>query len=523
MAELPTPDDAPDATWTPDVKSAAGPLPVAQRYWVILPLLIVFYPIGLYLLIRRPRGGALRKALIAIVALPAFVLMGLLALRPYWAFDGGMVFFLDFGEGGRQSSIVAAHRARQSRATLDGSSRAYTDLWYPAFRGPNRDGVIPGNFIALDWEAHPPREKWREPVGEGWSSFSIGYGNAYTLEQRFDNEAITCYDIGTGVEKWACEYRARFTEDLGGDGPRSTPTLHDHRVYALGAEGHLTCVDAETGKQRWQHQVNADFNAENLQWAMSGSPLIYGDTVIVTNSGKGAGSVIAYKLDDGSLAWSSDVGQQAYSSPVAAEIAGREQLLNLAAFNLNGLDPVSGEKLWSYEFGTGMGITASEPIVIGGSRIFVSAGYGVGGAMVEIRHADSAWTTETLWANARMKNKFSSSVYFDGYLYGLDERVLACLDAANGERKWKGGRYNYGSLLLVQGHLLVLGEEGELALVEATPDAYREAGRIQLFNDKTWNNPVLVGGLLFARNNREMVCYDLRPGATTGAQSRPAQ
>lgn len=486
-------------------------MPLIERYLLILPALILLYPVGLVLLARRTKGGVLRKSIIALATLPLFALTLLLALRPYWAFDGGMAFSLDFGEGGKQSSIVAQHRTAHHADKPTRKSSEFDNLWYPAFRGPNRDGVIPGNFIATEWAKHPPRELWRQPVGEGWSAFSIGYGNAYTLEQRFGNEAITCYDIATGFEKWACEYPARFTEDLGGDGPRSTPTLHDGRVYALGAEGHLTCVDAQTGKQIWQHKINKEFDADNLQWALSGSPYVFGDNVIVTNSGKGGGSLIAYRLSDGKLAWSSDVGQQSYSSPVVERIAGRDQLLNLAAFNFNSLDPLTGKLLWSFEFGTSIGITASQPVMVSEDQVFISAGYGIGCALLEVKSKSDTWTAEPLWTNVRMKNKFTSSVYYEGHLYGLDERVLTCIDAATGDRKWKGERYNYGSLLLVQGHLLVLGEEGELALVEATPDSFKEVSRIQLFHDKTWNNPALVDGLLFARNHREMACYDLRP------------
>lgn len=495
--------------------------PWSQRFVLIGPALILLYPVGVLLLIGRRGSSALVKTSVAIATLPLFALVTLVLLRPYWAFDGGMEqFWFDFSKGGRHSSIVAAHRETQRSQKQSVVAGEFDTLWFPAFRGPHRDGVVPGDSIALDWKAHPPREMWRQPVGDGWSSFAIGYGNAYTLEQRFGNEAITCYDIKTGVEKWACEYPARFTEELGGDGPRSTPTLHEDRVYALGAEGHLTCADAHSGKRIWQHQINEEFGADNLHWAMSASPYIHGNTVIVTNSGKGGGSVIAYALSDGKLAWTSDLGQQSYSSPVVADLAGRKQLLNLAGFFFKGLDPTNGKELWSYPFGTELGITGSQPIVIDENRVFISAGYGLGCAMLRIEQQDGGFAVDALWSNIRMKNKFSSSVYHDGHLYGLDERVLTCLNAETGERKWKGGRYNYGSLLLARGHLLVLGEEGELALVKASPDEHNEIARIQLFNDKTWNNPALVGGLLFARNHREMVCYDLRPVSPTDT-SRP--
>lgn len=482
-----------------------------HRWFVLLPSLALLYPLGLFLLFHRPGMSRARRWGVALLTLPLFLLFTAYLLRPYVAFDGGMQrVWLDFRKAGRQAQVVARHRSQSPTPSVNPDASAFASLWYPAFRGEHRDGHVTGGApIALDWAANPPRERWRIPVGDGWSSMSIGYGRLYTLEQRGGEEAVTCYDAETGTELWVHAYPARFVEELGGDGPRSTPTLHDGRVFAVGAEGHFTCLDARTGRRIWQRHINRDFGAKNLYWAMSGSPFVYGETVIVTNSGVGGGSIIAYTMD-GDVAWTSDVGQQTYSSPVVETVAGVPHLLNLAAEALNGVDPVDGTKLWSVPFGTELGITASQPLVIDGSRIFVSAGYGAGCKMVRIDRSAAGFVPAELWSSVRMKNKFSSSVYHEGHLYGLDERVLACVDATTGALRWKGGRYNYGSLLLVQGHLLVLSEEGDLVLVRATPDSHDEVGRVQILHDKTWNNHVLVGGILFARNHREMVCHDLR-------------
>ncbi len=458
------------------------------------------------------------------VTLPVFMVLSLIALKDYWEFGGGMTlrsFRLDFSRGSAQDKIVEAHRQMQrskasgssgTSATSDArSSEMLRTLSWPSFRGERRDGIVrDGVAISADWTAHPPIELWRQPVGEGYSSFVIGRGLLYTIEQRRGREAVVCYDAGTGMERWKHDYPARFREVLGGDGPRATPTLDGDRLYSLGAEGELVCLDALTGRLVWTRNILEEFGASNLQWGMSASPLVVDDRVIVTNSGVVGGSIMAYRKSDGERLWQRDVGQQAYSSPIFVTLLSRPMVLNLAAFHLNGLDASTGELLWSFPWRTGMGISCSQPLAVDDSRVFISVGYGVGSAMVRLEETSGRIEARAEWTSIRMKNKFTSSVIHDGSIYGLDETILACLDIDTGELRWKGGRYGYGSVLLVGDHLIVSGEYGELTLVEATPAEHREIGRIQILEGKTWNNPALAGGLLFARNHKEMVCYDLR-------------
>lgn len=495
--------------------------PWFDRWWIIVPALVLLYPLGLVLVMKRPTPFW-RRAASAILALPAFVLVVLVLLRPYWEFDGAMKRFrLDFSAGSRQFARVEKHRESQkSQGTaVPAPSSEFLALSWPHFRGPNRDGIVPDGIIETDWTANPPRERWRQPVGEGYSSFSIGGGRAFTLEQRRDNEVIVCYDLASGREIWTHAYPAYFREGLGGDGPRATPTLHDGMVYSLGAEGDMVCVRQADGGLVWRREILGEFGAQNLQWAMSASPLIEGDKVIVTNSGTPGPSIFALDKRTGKTIWQAEVGQQSYSSPVPAVLAGRRQILNLAGMYLNGIDPVDGALLWRFAFGTSIQISVANPLVLEGDRVFVAAGYGKGAAMVKIESGDGALTATELWANVRMKNKFSTSVVHDGHIYGLDEDILACLDADTGERKWKGGRYGYGSLLAVGDHLLVLGEDGTLVLLMATSERHTEIASLRILeHDKVWNNHVLVGGMLLARNHREMVCYDLRPKAPTLAR-----
>lgn len=489
-----------------------------EQRWVIFLSLLLLYPLGVVLQARNPRTAWWRKIAGAVVMAPAFGLLALLALKPFWDFEGGMRslrdFSLDFGRLTRPSTLEEHRRSQKNdspyvlQISPDDAKLSWTD-----FRGPRRDGVYDRIDLAMDWQSHPPRELWRQPVGGGYASFVVGGGRAYTIEQRRTREAVTCYELVTGRELWAYEYDASFEETLGGDGPRATPTLVGGRVYSLGAAGHLHCLNATSGQVVWQRNILREFHQENLSWGLAGSPLVIDGKVLVTNSGQADPSVLAYDSATGNLLWKTGAGVQAYNSLSVMMLAGRRQVLNLAATSLNALDPASGEILWSFPWATSMGINCSQPLEVGADRIFLSSGYGKGCALVKIETANGKLQTREIWSNTRMKNKFNSSVVSDGYAYGLDEGVLCCVELETGDRPWKGGKYGYGSVVLAQGHLIVMSDDGRLAVVEATPKEYREKGSIRVFDDRTWNNFALIGGRLLARNHIEMALLDLR--ATT--------
>jgi outer membrane protein assembly factor BamB len=347
---------------------------------------------------------------------------------------------------------------------------------------------------------------WRQPIGGGYASFVIAQGRAFTIEQRRHQEVATAYDMSTGREIWAHGWDAEFQESLGGDGPRATPTWHEGRVYALGAAGELRCLDAATGKRLWSRNILTDNHAENLQWGMSNAPLIVDDKVIVLPGGPAGQSVVAYNKLTGEPVWKALDDRQAYTSPMLVTLAGKRQILVVAARRAMGLTVDNGTLLWEYPWKTEYDINSAQPIILGPNRVFLSAGYGHGSAVIEI--AGDGKVSE-IWVNNRMKNKFSSSVLFEGNIYGFDEAIFACIDAASGELKWKGGRYGYGQVLLAGGNLIITTETGEVALVKATPEAHRELSRFEAVSGKTWNNPAISDGLLLVRNTTEMACFRL--------------
>jgi outer membrane protein assembly factor BamB len=220
--------------------------------------------------------------------------------------------------------------------------------------------------------------------------------------------------------------------------------------------------------------------------------------------------VVAYDRRNGERVWSALDERQAYSSPMIATLAGRRQLLVFAGSRLVGLDPKGGALLWSYPWTTTSDINVAQPLVVGPNRVFVSSAYGVGAAVIEIAETEGRFTVSEVWRNVRMKNKFTSSVLHEGFIYGLDESILACVNADTGEQMWKGGRYGYGQIVLASGRLIVLTEDGDLALVAASPDGHQELGRFNALSGKTWNHPAVAEGRLFVRNLQEMAAFDLR-------------
>jgi outer membrane protein assembly factor BamB len=387
------------------------------------------------------------------------------------------------------------------------SAHAARNYW-TNFRGPNRDGRYEEMEVLTTWPAQGLPPLWKQPVGVGYASFVIADRRAYTIEQRRGKEVVAAYDVETGRELWTQSWNAAFTEETG-DGPRATPTWDDGRLYALGATGEFRCLDAKTGAVIWGKNILSDNRAQNLPWAMAASPLIVDDKVIVQPGGSAGNSVVAYNKLTGALVWKALSDRQAYVSPMLVTLAGRRQIVTVSASEVVGLVPEDGSLLWSYPWGTEMGINVSQPIIVDKNRFFISSGYGKGAALVEVAGSGKSFTARTVWENINMKNKFNSSVLHQGYVYGLDEGILTCVDVNTGERKWKGGRYGYGQVLLAGGNLIVMTDAGELVLVRATPDQFSEVARFKALEGKTWNYPAMSNGLLFVRNATEMAAYNI--------------
>ena len=405
-------------------------------------------------------------------------------------------------------SIAPATSASPTGTSSEVDSAHVTRNYWTSFRGPNRDGRYDEMEVLTAWPAQGPPLLWKEPVGLGFASFVVADKRAYTIEQRRGKETVAAYDVDTGRELWTQSWNAEY-DDSTGDGPRSTPTWDDGRIYALGATGEFRCLDAKTGAVIWGKNILSDNQAKNLQWAMAASPLIVDDKVIILPGGSANNSVVAYNKMTGAPVWKSQSDRAAYVSPMLVTLAGRRQIIVVSAARAFGLEPGNGSLLWSYGWDTDMGINVAQPIMVDANSFFISSGYGKGGALVEVTGSGNAFSARTIWGNINMKNKFNSSVLHQGYVYGLDEGILSCVDVRTGERKWKGGRYGYGQVLLAGNQLIVSTDTGELVLVRAIPDQFSEVSRFQAIEGKTWNYPAIAGGRLLVRNGNEMAAYNI--------------
>ncbi len=430
-------------------------------------------------------------------------------------FSGDMVPTFDFRWMQDRMAALEEHRTR-SETTLKLPDLTQVEISGEdilEYRGPHRDGIEPGPALARDWTKVPPKLLWKQPVGGGYASFLAVGPVLVTIEQRRDKEAVVAYDADTGAERWVYEYPALFSETLGGDGPRGTPTFHDGKIYALGATGQLTAIDFASGKEIWQVNILSENECGNLDWGMSGSPLIY-DGVVVVNPGDQKGTeasraIVAYDLVDGKRRWAAGRAKSSYASPMLVTLGGAQQVLIFDGVGVAGCDPTDGREWWRFPWKSDFDINAAQPVVLDEERVLITSATGT--ALLRVTADGDKWAVDQVWQSRRMKGGYASPIAREGYLYGLDGSILACLDLANGKLKWKdrSGQFGHGQILLRDDLLLVLGEAGELALVEASSEKFNELGRIQAVEGKTWNVPVLVGNRIYVRNHLEMAAYEL--------------
>jgi len=401
------------------------------------------------------------------------------------------------------ASAAATFAARKT------PEKAVPAAYWTDFRGPNRAGVYAQTEIETAWPASGLPRLWKQPIGAGYASFTVGEGRAYTIEQRREQEAITAYEVKSGRELWAFTYPSSFDEVLGGMGPRATPVYHEGMVYSLGANGDFYCLSAETGKPKWSKNILSDNGAKNVHWAMSASPLVVDEKVIVTPGGPDGKSIVAYNRLTGEPVWHALNDRAGYTSPIVARLAGRAQIVWISGERAVGLGLEDGKQLWAFPFPAQMDMNCSQPVVVDETHVLLSSAMGPGAALLEIKKTGDSYGAQPVWQNNRMKNKFNSSVLYQGNIYGLDEAILACIDAKTGELKWKGGRYGFGQLLLAGSHLVVVTEKGDVVLVRATPESHQELARFSAIEGRTWNIPAIDNGLLLVRNSAEMACFRL--------------
>lgn len=391
------------------------------------------------------------------------------------------------------------------------------DDW-SSFRGGSREGEVRG--VALgDWSQGIPKEVWRRRVGPAWSSIIAIGDYLFTQEQRDKREAVVCYEAATGKEVWVHspeDSADRFEDSLSGTGPRATPTFHAGRLYTYGAKGHLDCLDAMTGKSFWTKSLFAITGAAVPQWGAATSPTIVDDKVLVFVGGKQGNSLLALDRQNGEQLWQAGGGPTSYSTPQVMTIAGVRQIVMHDDAGLRGLQVEDGKLLWDHPSpNAGSFQPMLQPHLLGNDHLLVNWDSGL--LYLKLNKTDGKWNAEPQWASNRMKPSFNEFFIHKGYIYGLDDGILACVDVEKGQRVWKRGRYGFGQMLLLPeiDELLVLSEQGDVIRVAADPKEHREIARFKAVEGKTWNHPLLARGRLVVRNSEEMACFDITPPTTT--------
>jgi outer membrane protein assembly factor BamB len=497
-------------------------------YTTITHVLVVLASVALVAVwfVRCGPGRKRSRQNVVWAGLAAFALW-MIVFKPVWNGDMGIYRWkLRFAPDPDES-------LKQIASKNEASDWQTTSYDYPRFLGNGYWAEVDSARLKTDWQSHPPEEVWRKEIGAGWSSFAVVGNYAVTQEQRGDEELVSCYRVDDGELVWTHSDKTRFDPadfqgGLGGIGPRATPTIHDGKVITQGATGIVNCLDAKTGRVLWSHDTAKETGADVITWGKSGSPLVVDDLVIVSVGAPNDeaarenynSSLVAFDVETGEQRWAAGNRQASYASPLVATLAGERQIVMLNEKWITAHRVEDGRVLWEHPWAdeSDGNATTTQPIPLSCNRLFLSKGYGVGSSLFEVsKDADGMYSIEPQWdvpIKRVMKTKFSNAVVRDGYVYGLDDVLLSCIDAATGEVQWKKRRqpeFGHGQIMLVGDIILVLSETGELALVEATPQEYRELAAIQALDseDTTWNTPAFAPPFLLVRNSREAACYRL--------------
>ncbi len=379
---------------------------------------------------------------------------------------------------------------------------------WPQFRGQSRDGVSTEKLSTTDWNQSPPKLVWKKEIGEGFSELAVVDGVIYTMtSEKLDSisgfEFVVAYDENSGTELWRTQVDSMYYDvDGWGCGARATPSIDEECVYCFSGKGTLSAVTRKKGKLLWQVNFGKTYGSTIPRWGYASSPLLLGETVIMEIGGTENKAFGAFSKKDGKLLWASGQGNSSHDSPLLATIDGQQQIIFANGATLYSYTS-EGDTLWTFAMPFG-GLTAI-PLLVDKNKIFLS---GVRTPSFCIVSVENNKATEFL-TGPTMKNDFSSSCYYNGYIYGFHVAALRCISAETGEATWTKRGLGKGSLILVDNQLLVLSDQGKLVMVDTNPEVYTEHGSVDALTGKSWTAPSFSNGKVFVRNLTEMACYQL--------------
>lgn len=405
-------------------------------------------------------------------------------------------------------ALLAAPSVFAADTQSAAATASTTAVDWPQYRGPHGDGHHPAKTFPSDWPKEGLAVAWKVPLGKGYSGISAVDGVLFTQFSNGGDEFLAAYDAATGKQAWQVRLDKERPDQFG-DGPRSTPTVDGDLVYAVSAFGHLWAVQRATGEAAWDVNLAETYGAKVPTWGISAAPVVVDDLLLFNIGGKDDYLLGGFDKATGELSWHRGTGKPGYSLPLTITAEDVRQTIFFTGDQVVSVDPATGHEYWSHPWSTAYDVNAAAPVFVPPNHLFISSGYDTGSSLFGLSAKDGKASAEVVWTSRRMKNQFSSSVYHDGHIYGFDNRSLKCIVADTGEDVWRKSGFNHGSLFLVDDYLVVLGEKGKLALVEATPKAYVEEALFQAAQGKHWTVPTLYGDRLYVRNESELIAFQL--------------
>ena len=422
----------------------------------------------------------------------------------------------------RQQALIANTLPIQVRYTAIvllsltlASSHAIAEDW-PQLRGPQRDGVYRGDDLGDPWPASGPPVVWQKDIGHGFANVAVANGRVILFHRLGNEEVVEALDAKTGEKIWSFAYPTTYRDGFGFDpGPRASPVIAGSQVYTFGAQGVLHCLRFTDGKKVWSLDTHRKFGVTKGFFGAASTPVVDGTRLFLNVGGRDGAGLVALDKDVGRVLWTATGDEASHSSPVVASFGGKRHVVFYTRAGLQAVDPATGDVRFHQQWRSRSraSVNAAMPLVIG-DRIFLSSSYGTGAILLKVRGSE----VEKVWSSDEtLSNHYSTSVYHDGHLYGFHGRQeygqeFRCVDLETGKVRWSEPGMRAGTVTLAGGRLLILRENGELILAEASPAGFKSLARAKILDGVVRAYPALANGLLYARNEKRLVCVDLRPG-----------
>ncbi|MFQ5602213.1 MAG: PQQ-binding-like beta-propeller repeat protein [bacterium] len=405
---------------------------------------------------------------------------------------------------------------------LAGDKKSSSNYDWPQWRGPNRNGISYETDLITSFSNDVPTVLWKQVLGDGYSGIAVKNDKVYTMyDESWGQEYVICLEADSGHIIWLFAVDDYFLNREGA-GPRSTPTVDGDKVFVLSATGLLYALNADSGYEIWEVDLQKELGAKRPRYGFAASPLVEGELLLIEVGRNSKNEIVALNKNTGKLVWRTwtlpehfDISnyplksdRSGYSSPVAVNLNGVRQILFLTGNQLLSISP-EGKIYWRFPWKTYKGANVASPVVIPENKIFISSGYDKGAVMLKIHGDKKAFEVQKIWQSKIMRNRISTAICYNGYLFGFDRKTLKCIDVYSGFEMWKKKGFGMGNIFLADNHLFIFSERGKLVIADATHTGYRELTSVKVLSGKCWTPPSLANGKLFARNQYQIICIDL--------------